>query len=389
MPLTGSALSQEAPVSEQRVADARPPAPAAVVPAVAPPVSDASTAPAAPAPADLAGQDARPAEQRVAEPSASAPPISAPVVTSPAGEAPAVVVAPPPAPAPTPPNPRAAQQQVAELRPMEPPRRAEPVAGAPPGRETRTSEPAVAAIDPRNQDSLAPAERPAAGVDPNTVVAALPPQAQVPVDRSDRIVRYVENFDGGDCFYVAPVAVGDSDATLEGYGNSTQPFDKLDAAFKRANGFEASIGVRMVTPAQCAAVAFLSRFRPTGPQAPQLRIDNVTMRPGDILTGTISAPKNLNVELLLVSDTGVVQNFSHLLTAGADTKSFAIDLWRTPGLPGGRPHLLIAVASTAPLDLLRVDHPISAEKFFAAVAGEAERNGRPLAAMARYFKLER
>jgi len=51
--------------------------------------------------------------------------------------------------------------------------------------------------------------------------------------------------------------------------------------------------------------------------------------------------------------------------------------------------LLIVVASPMPLKALRFDRPVAADRVFAAALGEAERTNQPVAAMARYFKLER
>jgi serine/threonine-protein kinase len=234
-------------------------------------------------------------------------------------------------------------------------------------------------------------EQPAAGGEPNMVVAALPPdEAALARSHAAGIVRYVEDYKGGDCFYVAPVAVGDAQATLEGYGDSTGPFEKLDSAFLRANGFEANIGVRLVTKAQCAAVTFLGQLRGEAAHAPQVRIENPLIHPRDLLTGMVYGYGDRHLELLIITDTGVVQNVTHLLKPGTEVMSFEVDMWRTQGSPGGRPHLLIAVVSPQPLASLRAaDTPIAAEKFFADVFSEAERTGQPLAAMARYFKMER
>src|SRR5215216_6278370 len=45
------------------------------------------------------------------------------------------------------------------------------------------------------------------------------------VNRTDRIRQFVEQYDGGECFFVTPVAIGETAATLEGFGASTRPFE--------------------------------------------------------------------------------------------------------------------------------------------------------------------
>jgi serine/threonine-protein kinase len=206
---------------------------------------------------------------------------------------------------------------------------------------------------------------------------AAPSQEEGPIiaGRIGKIVHYVEHYEGGRCFFVAPVAVTETEAKLEGYGASARPFEALDSAFRHENGFEASIDVRLVNPAQCPAVTFLGGLR--GTNAPHLHIDGVTLGPGEVLTGTVDGFGSRNVELLVATDAGTVQNVSHLLKPGTGAKTFTIGRSDIAWASGGQPQLLIAVATLLPLKALR------------AALGEAERTNQPVAAMARYFKLER
>src|SRR5262245_11028771 len=66
------------------------------------------------------------------------------------------------------------------------------------------------------------------------------------LDRTDRIRQFVEQYDGGECFFVTPLAIGETAATLEGFGASTRPFEALDLAFRGGQGVGPSIGWRQV-----------------------------------------------------------------------------------------------------------------------------------------------
>jgi hypothetical protein len=202
----------------------------------------------------------------------------------------------------------------------------------------------------------------------------------------DRIIRYLQRYDGGPCFFVAPVEVSETVTKLEGYGESPKPFEDLDAAFLHENGYEASIDVRLVTPAQCPAVRLLSRLR--GPFAPHLQIDATRLRPGAPLTGSLDAPEGRSIELLLVTNTGAVRNISQLLRPGASGRTFMLDLADLDGASFGQPQLLIAVASAHPLAVLRFDGRMAADWLLSSVLAETARI-EPVFAMARYFKLER
>lgn len=204
----------------------------------------------------------------------------------------------------------------------------------------------------------------------------------------EKIRRYVDEYDGGECFFISPVAIGETAAALEGFGVSTRPFEVLDRAFQRENGFEASIGVRQVTQAQCPAITFLGKLRAERARAPRLQIAGTSVRSGEVLNGTVENFGIRHVELLLVTDAGMVQNVSYVLKDGTDAKTFSLGLQKTEGA-GGQPQLLIAVASPRVIDALRPARPVQADQFFLLAVSEASRAGLTLSAAARYFKLEK
>src|SRR5207248_1418144 len=134
---------------------------------------------------------------------------------------------------------------------------------------------------------------------------------------------------------------------------STAPFELLDKVFKKSQGFEASIGIRLVTPPQCPAITFLNRLRGDGSRAPRISIASVKLRPGETLAGTVENFANRVVELLLIGDDGRVQNMSYLLRPGTDSLSFSIELPRSDSPKSNVPQLLMAVATPRVLDSLR------------------------------------
>ncbi len=222
-----------------------------------------------------------------------------------------------------------------------------------------------------------PAQRPTAPM-PSTGDAA---------GRTDRIRRYVEQYKGGDCFFILPVAISSSAAVIEGFGASAAPFDALDKAFKRDMGFEASIGARLVTQAQCPAIKFLSQLGDNQTRAPRININSIEVKNGETLDGTIENFANRVVELLLVSDSGEVQNLSYLLKPGTDSLSFSIGVQRSGG--GDGPQLVLAVTTPQVLDSLRQPKPMAADTFFLQAISEAQRNNVAIATAARYFRLKK
>jgi serine/threonine-protein kinase len=373
------ALSPEQHVAELEPLQVRPAVPVEVVQSArAPPRAEASAI----------GPPSRPlsSEQRVAESKALEvrPPAARAAAAPPAPEAPPAA---PSALAIDPPSrPLSSEQQMAELAPLAVPQAAAAVPVGPPAHEVARAESSVESNSP-TQGTVLSSEKQVAKLEPYSSVAA-PLQEEGPVvaGRIGKIVHYVEQYDGGRCFFVAPVAVTETEAKLEGYGASARPFEALDSAFRHENGFEASIDVRLVNPAQCPAVTFLGRLR--GTNAPHLHIGGINLGPGEVLTGTVDGFGSRNVELLVATDAGTVQNVSHLLKPGADAKTFTIGRSDIAWASGGQPQLLIVVASPLPLKALQFDRPVAADRVFPAALGEAERANQPIAAMARYFKID-
>ena len=276
----------------------------------------------------------------------------------------------PPSPTARPPAPPEAGPSLTPSQPAAPP----PPAAKQPGPSLTPSQP-----------TLSPA--PAAKQPGSFNTAALPPPSSPNIGRAEQIERYITQYNGGDCFYISPNTVSANAARIDGYGENSAPFEILDDAFKRAHGFEADIDVRQVTAPQCPAITFLGRLRGERSRAPRLRLDETNLRSGQALTGSIEGVGNNNVQLLLVSDEGQVQDLSGLLKLAGDTRTFNLRMQRT-GAAGAQPQLLIAVTSARPLATLK-DANSPADKLFPLALVEATRTGQTVGAAVRYFKLDR
>jgi len=226
---------------------------------------------------------------------------------------------------------------------------------------------------------------------PQTATGEKPggPAPQPRSTAADKIRSFVEHYNGGNCFFLTPVAIGEHSALIEGLGSSDKPFTTFDTEFQHAIGFDPDIRVLQVTDRQCPAIAFLARLRGGDARAPHLDIDQENVRNGDVLNGMVDRYGTRDVDLILVSDTGAVQNLSSQLKPGTDAKSFNIPMRRAEGAAGRQPQLLIAVTSSSPVDALRPGQPAEAEQFFPRVLTDAARSSKSLSAVARYFMLEK
>jgi serine/threonine-protein kinase len=125
--------------------------------------------------------------------------------------------------------------------------------------------------------------------------------------------QFVNNYDGGDCFFVTVVKViqttTGTTAILDGYGESLNPFELLDEALHQI-GVGANIGFHQITPSQCAAAKFLWRSRNQQEMVPHLDLVETKLRYGGMLTGTVANFGNRDVNLLMVADDGIVYNLT-------------------------------------------------------------------------------
>jgi hypothetical protein len=232
--------------------------------------------------------------------------------------------------------------------------------------------------------SLQPAKAPAAK--PPAPLPSRPVEGKS--DRADAVRSFVDKYDGGDCFFVMPVAISSDAAVLEGLGSTTAPFGLLDNTFSKTQGFEASIGVRQVTQPQCPAITFLNRVRADRDRAPHISVGSVKLKSGDTLTGRIENFRGRVVELLLISDSGQVQNLSSQLNPVNDAAAFSIVMRRSGGVSGASPQLIMAVASPEALQSLRQTTPVAGDQLFVQAFAEAQRNGMNVSASARYIQLD-
>jgi tRNA A-37 threonylcarbamoyl transferase component Bud32 len=214
-----------------------------------------------------------------------------------------------------------------------------------------------------------------------------------PSEPKERIRQFVNAYDGGDCFFIAPVSVAEGNTTLEGYGRSATPFAVLDFEFKRANGFEASVGYHAVTPPQCAAVSFLARLRNQRGPAPRLDVSAGNLRSNGYVSGFVADFGNRNVELLMVDHEGIVVSLTPLLKGDGDPRSFTINLKRGDAGPP-RLQLLFALVTSKPLESLKPTQPGSmevgnADQVFARVFDEGLKSGQSINVTVKSFNLEK
>jgi serine/threonine protein kinase len=330
--LTEAPAQPSAPATPTPAVEKAPPAPPAPPPVAQPPVAQPQTPPA---------QTPRP--QRP-PPGSSGSQVA--VNTEPPPQAPVR----PPAPEPVKPPP------VVEVKPPEPP----PVA--------------VVIPTPPASQSVAPPQ-----------AAAMVPEPE-PRTPAERIERFVRDYDGGSCFFLWPLEIGDRKATLEGFGSNSAPFVAFDGAFKAAQGFEAQIHLRPMTEAQCPMVDFLRRPGVGIDRSPKIQIGAFNMKSGEILNGSVEAGGGQNLDVVLIGDDGLVYNLASFAKREGGKVVFNLKLESTGG--AARPQTVLALVTKEALPALSGPNPSPAAEFFANLKLDLARQTGKLGLGIKYFRIE-
>ncbi|HET7408719.1 MAG TPA: penicillin-insensitive murein endopeptidase [Paracoccaceae bacterium] len=158
-----------------------------------------------------------------------------------------------------------------------------------------------------------------------------------------RIRDFIADFTGSECFLAVPVEVSEAKITVESFADDSAPFYDFDAAFRAAMGAEAMIGGRLVSSAQCEALAFARAFPNDAPPQITLSDPDRVLGPGQRLEATISGDSVRYVTPLLIRPDGSVIDLSQHMTREGPALKIAAEV------PGTGPHLLLAVDTAAPL----------------------------------------
>ena len=286
--------------------------------------------------------------------------------------------------------PSPAREQASPARPPSAPETS--VAEAPPPQQLASRLPLPAATTPaRNSPPEAP--RPAIAPSPSlppiaslpAPIQPLPPQPAPAPSTTERMAAFLREFQGGNCFAARPLSLEPRDASVEGFGARTAPFEKLDADFLRTFDVEPKIQLRLIADAQCPVIDLIARR--SDASGPRLELRSDVVRSGQELAGTAET-RDGHLDLLLVADDGAVHPLSTFLQRRAGSASFALRL-EAAGTSRSepKPQLVVAVASSKPLRSLSPSGSVPIGRLVRQVEEEAAQTGASLGFTVRYFKL--
>lgn len=123
---------------------------------------------------------------------------------------------------------------------------------------------------------------------------------------------------------------------------------------------------------QCPALAYIARNRDYPATRIGMRLDNAEVPSGNRVSGVMRGVGNRNLGLFLVDNNGVVQDLERFTTSSGPFVRFDIPVTRVGPLRDTK-QLLVAIATTEPLDVLRERSGQRAEVFFADLSNALSR----------------
>ncbi len=208
-------------------------------------------------------------------------------------------------------------------------------------------------------------------------------QEETEAERVRMIQSFIDDYDGGACFLMAPATHVTSELEIDGLATDRDKIHHFDTGFKEATGREARVVGQWVSQKQCAAVDFLRAAR-RGAQGLTIEIERRDLRTGDVLSGAIDGAGPEPIRLYWISETGSVNDISDRVDNRGERKTFTVPV-RRDVVGGPYPQLLVAIIG--PGLPVRADDIPKADAFFASIEADASTTHRAFSAIGKPFRL--
>ena len=177
---------------------------------------------------------------------------------------------------------------------------------------------------------------------------------------------------------------------IEGFGDSVDAFKNLLADFTKRFQTEPEIGVRLIRPKQCAVPRFLNGLAHSSGNPPDLTLVKYELIDRDPMSGEVQMLPSKQTYLILVDHDGVAHNLERILKREGDLAKFNIALGLGTGKEedkGAVPQVLLALATSQPLEAMQVTAPTPAADLLPRLLDEINSKRMDGAATARYFRI--
>jgi serine/threonine protein kinase len=225
------------------------------------------------------------------------------------------------------------------------------------------------------------------------VVALNVPKPAAPQPAANTIaqrIAWLRDFQGGECFFAAPISVAENAVRVEGFATSVDPFETMLEAFKGRFGLEPDFEVRLIDAAQCAVPRFMRDLRVSSTKGPELIVDQMSIPSGGTLSGSLRTASTMRTSLLLIDHAGMVFSLDPALTSEGDKATFSVPITLDAGdnIAGkSLPELLIAISGESDLPAAAISEPTPASILLPRILSEIRDAGAEFFVTTKYFEI--
>jgi hypothetical protein len=189
---------------------------------------------------------------------------------------------------------------------------------------------------------------------PMTVTLEVAPAPQIGPSagiEDEKASAFLTKFEGGDCFFVKPLAAAGAAHAYLGVGAEVASFNRFVEAYKREIGVDPQLSLRHITSPECPVVEIM---RPAVDEAaaPHIELADPHVGRNKPLTGTIANLRGRRLYLLLVDNEGAAYRLDAKIERGGDAASFSVPLNATDAGTFGLIQLILAIVSDKPMPVL-------------------------------------
>ncbi len=148
--------------------------------------------------------------------------------------------------------------------------------------------------------------------------------------------------------------------------------------------------IRLIRQKQCPITGFLHGLANSKGETPNLTLEKYEMADRDPLSGELQILPNMQTYLLLIDHDGFAHNLDGILTRSGDKADFKITLGldaNTGAEKTAVPQILLAIATTAPIDAAKFGSSTEASVVLPKILSEMSEKNIEGGATARYFRI--
>ncbi|MBZ9938984.1 protein kinase [Mesorhizobium sp. BR1-1-16] len=225
---------------------------------------------------------------------------------------------------------------------------------------------------------------------PTPAVPQQPELAPVPLDTPAQWVRWLDGYDGGDCFYAKAAEATGRTISIEGFGSAQRQFETMRVSFQTRFHLEPTVSMGLIEPSQCEVAKFLRALGESDVEQPKLVLDAMSVTDGGLVSGSLETYGGLISNVMLIDHKGMAINLDDRISVQYGRANFSIPMGlNAADKAAGKPVPLVMLVITGRQAIHAADFstPQPATVALSQILNEIRGKESQFSATAKYFRL--